>query len=57
MNFYVFDKQVALFLHYAGNGINASFEVSEDPGTVESCAQSFEAAWHLATPFHDYRPA
>jgi hypothetical protein len=56
-DFYVFDKQVALFLHYAGSGINASFEVSEDPDTVESCAQSFEAAWNLATPFRDYRPA
>jgi hypothetical protein len=56
-DFYVFDGRVAMFLHYAGNGINASFEVSEDPDTVELCLQSFEAAWTLATPFHAYRPA
>ena len=56
-DFYVFDECAAMFLHYAGNGINASFEISEDPDTVKSCAQSFEAAWNVATPFRDYRPA
>jgi len=56
-DFYVFDGRVAMFLHYAGNGINASFEVNDDPNTVNPCLQSFEAAWTLATVFHDYRPA
>lgn len=56
-DFYVFDNKVVLFLHYAGSGINASFEVSEDPQLVARCAEAFESVWDLATPFRDYRPA
>ena len=56
-DFYVFDDRVALFLHYAGNGTNTSFEVTDDPATVRMCGQTFDAAWALAIPFRDYRPA
>jgi hypothetical protein len=55
-DFYVFDDEIALFLHYAGNGTNASFEITEDPQTVRICKQAFENVWQLATPFRDYRP-
>jgi hypothetical protein len=55
-DFYVFDSQLVLFLHYAGKGTNASFEITEDPQTVRTCMQSFEAVWELATPFREYRP-
>ena len=30
-DFYVFDDELALFLHYAGNGTNTSFETTDDP--------------------------
>jgi len=56
-DYYVFDDQLVLFLHYAGNGTNASFEITEDPQTVRTCRDAFETAWDLATPVHDYRPA
>lgn len=55
-DFYVFDDEIALFLHYAGNGTNASFEITEDAQTVRTCKQAFESVWQLATPFRDYRP-
>lgn len=55
-DFYVFDDELVLFLHYAGNGINTSFEVTEDPRTVATCRQAFDAVWKLATPLRDYRP-
>jgi len=56
-DFYVFDDRIVLFLHYAGNGTNTAFEVTEDPATVRTCRQAFNTVWALATPFRDYRPA
>lgn len=55
-DFYVFDDELVLFLHYAGYGKTASFETTDDPKTVETCREAFEAVWELATPFRDYRP-
>jgi len=55
-DFYVFDDDLVLFLHYAGNGTNASFEITQDTGAVRTCRQAFDAVWDLATPFRDYQP-
>jgi hypothetical protein len=55
-DYYVFDDEQVLFLHYAGTGTNAGFEVTDDPTTVQACSRAFEAVWDLATPFRDYRP-
>ncbi|MGH4002098.1 MAG: DUF6879 family protein [Pseudonocardiaceae bacterium] len=56
-DFYVFDDELVLFLHYAGNGTNASFQITENPQTVRTCREAFETVWDLATPFGEYRPA
>jgi hypothetical protein len=55
-DFYVFDDELVMFLHYTGHGTNASYETADDPQTVETCRQAFEAVWDLATPARDYRP-
>jgi hypothetical protein len=55
-DFYVFDDELVLLLHYAGNGTNASFEITEDPQLVRTCLRAFESVWSVATPFHAYRP-
>jgi hypothetical protein len=55
-DFYVFDDDLVLFLHYAGNGTNTSFEITDDPRTVQSCRQPFEAVWDIAPPFREYKP-
>ena len=55
-DFYVFDDERVLFLHYAGSGLNASYETTDDPQVVRTCREAFEAVWNLATPFRDYRP-
>lgn len=55
-DFYVFDDELVLFLHYAGNGTNSAFEVTDDPQTVRTCRDAFEAVWKLATPFCEHRP-
>ncbi|MFC4072243.1 DUF6879 family protein [Actinoplanes subglobosus] len=49
-DFYVFDDKTALFLHYAGTGMNASFEITEDPRTVQTCITAFENVWDLTKP-------
>jgi hypothetical protein len=55
-DFYVFDDELVLFLHYAGSGLSAGFEVTEDPQIVQTCREAFEAVWKLSIPFRDYRP-
>jgi hypothetical protein len=55
-DFYVFDDELVLFLHYAGSGLSAGFETTDDPKLVETCREAFETVWDLAIPFRDYRP-
>ena len=55
-DFYVFDDRLVLFLHYAGNGTNTAFEVTDDPQVVTVCRDAFETVWKLAIPFREYRP-
>ena len=55
-DFYVFDDRLVLFLHYAGNGTNTAFEVSDDPQTVRTYREAFESVWRLTTSFRGDRP-
>lgn len=55
-DFYVFDDELVLFLHYAGSGTNTVFELTDDPETVRICRDAFATVWRMATPFSDYRP-
>lgn len=54
-DFYVFDDETVLFLHYAGDGTNASFEITDDLRVVRSCADAFVDVWKLGTPALEYR--
>lgn len=54
-DFYVFDDRLVLFLHYAGNGTNTGFEVTDDPQVVATCRNAFENVWKLAIPWREYR--
>jgi hypothetical protein len=56
-DFWVFDSQVVLWNHFAGDGSWASEERSDDPALAKLCAGSFEAAWERGIPHEDYRPA
>jgi hypothetical protein len=55
-DFSVFDDELVLFLHCAGNGTNVAFEATDDPVTVQACAQAFSTVWGRAAPVRDYRP-
>lgn len=50
-DFYVFDDELALFLHYAGSGTNTSFEITDDPQVIQTCREAFEAVWSASRPF------
>jgi hypothetical protein len=55
-DFYVFDSNLVLFLHYGGNGTNAAFEVTDDPQTARACQEAFDSVWPMAVPLREYRP-
>ncbi len=56
-DFWVFDSQVVLWNHFAGDGSWVGEEQGDDPALAKSCAASFETAWERAVPHQNYRPA
>jgi len=56
-DFYVFDGNLVMFLHYAGNGTNTAFEVTDEPHAARACQEAFESVWQIGTPLREYRPA
>ena len=56
-DFWVFDGQVVLWNHFAGDGSWVGEEQADDPALAKSCAASFAATWERAVPHEDYRPA
>jgi hypothetical protein len=56
-DFYLLDDALVVFLHYTGEGSNAGYETSTEPGTVALCRTAFEAVWAVAIPHRDYHPA
>jgi hypothetical protein len=56
-DFYVFDDELIMLLHYADTGLNAGFELSDDPWLLDACQEVFETAWDLGVPAGDYHPA
>ncbi len=54
-DFWLFDSQVVLWNHFAGNGSWVREEQSSDPALAKTCASSFGAAWERAIPHQVYR--
>ncbi|MFD7156457.1 DUF6879 family protein [Kribbella sp. NPDC059898] len=55
-DYYVFDDERVVFLHYSGAGLNNALTTTTNPATVEMCQQAFEQVWPLAIPFSEYKP-
>jgi hypothetical protein len=55
-DYYLFDDERVVFLHYTGSGLNTAFTATSDPATVEMCSIAFERVWALSTPHRDYEP-
>jgi uncharacterized protein DUF6879 len=55
-DYYVFDDERVVFLHYAGSGLNTSFTTTTDRAVVEMCSTAFKKVWALSIPHSDYKP-
>lgn len=55
-DYYVFDDERVVFLHYAGTGLNTGFTTTTDPEVVEMCSTAFEKVWELSVPHGEYKP-
>ena len=56
-DFWMFDRRLVVFHHYAGNGAAIDFTTTDGPAAIELCSAAFEAVWPLAIPHGDYKPA
>lgn len=55
-DYYLFDNERVVFLHYAGSGVNTAFTTTTDPDVVATCRTAFEQLWALSIPHRDYQP-
>lgn len=54
-DFWLFDEETVVFTIFAGNGLVVERQRTTDPGVVRLCKSSFEAAWPLSIPHHEYQ--
>jgi hypothetical protein len=55
-DFWLFDDELVVFMHYSGGGLNVDYAPSTDPEVIQRCRDSFEAAWRLGVPYSGYHP-
>lgn len=55
-DFYLFDGQLVVFLHYTGAGLSAGLSTLTNSSDVELCRTAFEQVWALAIPHSEYKP-
>jgi hypothetical protein len=53
-DYYLLDDELAIFLHYAGSGLNTAYTTTTDPAVIELCRRAFESVWPLAIPHSEY---
>jgi hypothetical protein len=56
-DFWLFDDETVTFTHLSGNGEVLGHELTTDPAIVRACRMAFEAAWAIAVPHREYKPA
>ncbi|MGH3647434.1 MAG: DUF6879 family protein [Micromonosporaceae bacterium] len=54
-DFWLFDNEVVVFLHFAGNGLVVDRQSTTDPDAIQLCRSAFEAVWKLSIPDSEYR--
>jgi hypothetical protein len=55
-DFWLFDDELVVFMHYHGSGLVADRVTSTDPADIQRCRDSFEAVWPLGVSHGEYRP-
>jgi len=56
-DFWLFDEETVVFTVFAASGLVIERQRTTDPAVVQRCKASFEAAWPLSVPHHEYTPA
>jgi len=56
-DFWVFDDQVVVWNHFAGDGSWVARENCDDASLARLCMSSFDSVWERAIPHEEYRPA
>ncbi|TDO69192.1 hypothetical protein EV651_101232 [Kribbella sp. VKM Ac-2571] len=56
-DYYLFDDERVVFLHYAGSGLNTAYTMTTDADVVEMCSAAFEKVWELSVPHSEYKSA
>ncbi|GAA3003350.1 hypothetical protein GCM10010519_39270 [Streptomyces lactacystinicus] len=51
---WLFDGRVARFGLFSGDGAFLGNEITDDPGVVQRCADSFESVWQRAVPHEEF---
>jgi hypothetical protein len=54
-DFWLFDRHVVRFIHFAGDGEYLDDEVTDNPAVARLCADAFERVWQRATDHNDFR--
>jgi hypothetical protein len=53
---WLFDDELLVFLVFARNGLVVDRPTVADPSLIARCRASFERAWGLSIPHHEYKP-
>jgi hypothetical protein len=55
-DFWLFDENLLILNHFAGDGSLVGQEVSPDIELAALCKSAFERVWEVATPHQEYHP-
>lgn len=55
-DYYLFDDERVVFLHYAGSGLSTGYTTTTDTAIVKMCRTAFEEVWEPSIPHRDYQP-
>jgi hypothetical protein len=55
-DFWLFDDELVVFMHYAGSGLNIDQAATSEASVIKRCRDSFEAVWPLGVPHGEYQP-
>ncbi len=56
-DFWLFDRELAVFLIFAGNGLVMDYLSTTDQAAVDLCVSAFDAVWNLSIPNSEYQPS
>lgn len=54
-DFWMFDRELIVFLSFGGNGLVMDYLATTDPEAIGFCLSAFYAVWKLSIPNRDYR--